>query len=423
MYQTINFNYKSALFTQIDANTLQLLSLSSNCYINNRKLMSDLSNIELPLKNRNKSIKKILEFLIYLEHEVKLAGKSTLIIPQQVFESYFSPNSYCEYQKILKDLKILTNVPHDDGSWYVYYDKKKFETSKTDLSLAKNYRVHNNYLDNDDLVLIIFNNKNKKSVVTVTNEIHKLPKKYVNTIKNLKINIGNALQAELNEYHRQKITFLQLKYRVAQIFNSRNNRTIKHGKKVNRIYHSFTNISKVTRKHFNINFFEIDVTNCQPTLLVAYLMDNQYKLDMNYQTDCENGTFYERFIDLTDDRYSFGDDLGVFKEARSTTKAEIYKSIFFGFNRRNKYNKRFREIYPNVWESLSIIKDEKSSLAAELQNIESLLFNNLVPKISKYYYTLHDAIFYSNDEDTWKLEQQIVDFFGIRNIKVKIEKR
>ena len=159
MYQIINFNYKSALFTQIDANTLQLLSLSSNCYINNRKLMSDLSNIELPLKDRNKSIKKILEFLIYLDHEVKLAGKSTLIIPQQVFESYFSPNSYCQYQLILKDLKILTNVPHDDGSWYIYYDKKKCETSKTDLALAKNYRVHNNYLNNDDLVLIIFNNK------------------------------------------------------------------------------------------------------------------------------------------------------------------------------------------------------------------------------------------------------------------------
>jgi hypothetical protein len=385
--------------------------------------MCDLDKIALPLKDRNKSIKNILEFLIYLDHEVKIAGTTSLIIPLKVFEYYFSPNLYSIYQKVLKDLEILSNVPHDDGTWYKYNDKKKCQTSKTEVTVAKNYRVHNNYLDNDDLVLIIFNNKIKKSVVTVTNYVPKLPKKYINTIKSLKINIGNALQAELNEYHGQKITFSQLKYRVAQIFNSRNNRILKHGKKVNRIYHSFTNISRVTRKHFNIKFFEIDVTNCQPTLLVAYLKDKKYKFDTNYQIDCEDGTFYERFIDLTDVRYSFGDDLSEFKEARSATKSKIYKNIFFGFNKKNKYNSRFREIYPNVWESLSVIKNEEISLAAELQNIESLLFNNLVPRKSKYYYTLHDAIFYSNDGDTCELEQQIVNFFFLRNIKVKIDKR
>ena len=78
-------------------------------------------------------------------------------------------------------------------------------------------------------------------------------------------------------------------------------------------------------------------------------------------------------------------------------------------------------MYPKAWKSLNAISKTDTSLASRLQNLEAELFNNLKPKYSKYYYTLFDAIYYSNIADKKQLTKEIKDFFGGLNIKVRIK--
>lgn len=56
---------------------------------------------------------------------------------------------------------------------------------------------------------------------------------------------------------------------------------------------------------------------------------------------------------------------------------------------------------------------------ATLQNIEASIFNNLKP-VSEYYFTLHDAIYYTNIVDTALLSEQILEKFKVLNIKPKL---
>lgn len=411
MYQIIDFNPRSALFTQINSATIKKLVQSSACYITSKDVMVNIVTMKMPLKDPSKSIKNMLDFLEYLDGEIKDRDSSQIAIPEVIFKKFFSGDQYMAYKELLHHLKIMSSVKYDDKS---YYSK--------DNHICKKYQIHNKYIKNDDYVLVVFEKQKKQNEITVINEAKNISKKFINTIESLKINLGGALQAEINEYHANQISFQQLKYRISRIFATRTNRKITNGSKVARVYHPFSNISKVTRKHLNIKFLELDITNCQPSLLIAHLIDNQLPMDINYKTDCEDGCFYERFIDLIDPNYRFGAEKTEFKKARNEAKPEIYKNIFFGFNKKSRFNKRFKEIYPLVWESLDNVKKSDVSLACILQNVEAALFNSLFPQRSKFFFTLFDAIYYSNDNDSADLISKIETFFGERNIKVRIEK-
>jgi len=422
---TIQFNNKKALFTQLSPSDINFIKTSSKSYITTNNIINQLSSIDLPIKKET-AIKRILHFLEFVDQKIKDVG-TEIPIDKSVWIDFFTENHYIKYQAILSDLKIITRVLYTKG---VYFDKsgKKhvmvndFVYSK-DLGLAKIFQVHNAYINDNNYIMVMFDTKQVKVNLYVDNRLKKLSPKFINTIKNVKIDVTGAIQAEINEYQKQIISFPQLKHRISRIFAVRNSRKIVTGSKVNRIYHSFTNLSKISRQFLNYKFFEIDVTNCQPTLLVAYLSKNKLELDENYQLDCESGCFYERFIDLINDNYTFGDDIKDFNQARTATKTEIYRNLFFGFNTGTSINKRFKELYPNVWNELAKIKKSDTSLASILQNTEAELFNSLFPKKSKMFFTLFDAVYFTNVDDTADLESKINDFFLERNVKVKIEKK
>ncbi|NRT15277.1 hypothetical protein HNP99_001624 [Flavobacterium sp. 28A] len=374
--------------------------------------MNNIEIMNMPLKDKTKSVKNILKFLAYLDERIKTNDRTTEIpIPQKVFIKYFNVDQYNKYKEILIKLEILAQVKHKDGKWY-----------SKDLKICKNYQVFNKYLNCEDFVLVVFDNLKSGHEIKVINEVNGIPKKFVDTIASIKINIADALQAEIEEYHSQRINLHQLKRRISRIFASSSERKISKGKKVARIYTSLSNISKVTRKHFNIKFYEMDIINCQPTLLIAHLADHKKQVDIDYKNDCENGTFYEKFIDIFLIEEAPMVDATLVEIARVETKKAIYKNVFFGFNRKNKVNLKFKKLYPEVWESLNDIAISKVSLACILQNIEAELFNSLLPQKSDYYYTLFDAICYSNDRDTLELENKITSFFLNKNIKAKIKK-
>jgi hypothetical protein len=358
--------------------------------------------MELPIANRRIALRNIFDFLTYIDTKIEQNENTIIPISQSILISYFNRNVYKKYMDILSNLDIITKVPYEDGTFY----KKG--------SLYLQYRVHNAYLNDEDLAIISLEDDRSKE--NFTNEVEGLDKRFENTIKKLEINIPLAIEAEIKHFREKSLSIYALRNRISRIFYTKRKRFIKKGKKVNRIYHSFTNLTKVSRKFFNVNLYDIDIVNCQPLLLVALLEKNGFKYDKSYKIDCEAGCFYERFMDINKP-----DDVSSYEWRNGNTKPALYKSIFFGFNKASKHNKRFLELYPETWNSLKIISEECNPLASQLQNLESDLFNNLIPKKSKHYFTLFDAIYFDNILDRFSLEKEIKDYFQRYGINVAIK--
>jgi hypothetical protein len=361
--------------------------------------------MELPILNRRIALRNIFDFLTFIDVKSNQEDSTILPISSSILISYFSRDKYKAYMDILSELDILTKVPyqHLSGNKNPFYKIK---------STNMQYRIHNEYINDEDLAIIVLEDDRSKD--SFTNEVEGLDKRYVDTIKKLNINIQSAIEAEIKYFKEKNLSISALRNRISRILYTKRKRFIKKGTKVDRIYHSFTNLSKVSRKHFNVPMNDVDIVNCQPLLLVALLKQNGFKSDKSYQVDCEAGCFYERFLDINETGLS--ED-----EQRTYTKKSLYKNIFFGFNKRSKHNKRFQELYPQTWSSLENISENCESLASQLQNLESALFNNLVPKKSKHYFTLFDAIYFDNLLDRYDIEKTIKDYFKQYDIRVAIK--
>jgi hypothetical protein len=400
----LNPNDGSAL-DFIDDDLVTRIKMSDNCFLADIFLLKRLSTIEFSIQNRRLATIQLLEFLTFLDVDLHQNCEDTLIeIPFVTFESYFPRNRVHEYKQILKKLKIITAVPYADGSFY------KFDVSGSLEGLGKcmRFRVHKGYLQPKHLGLVVFDPpRTRKYTPILVNGISDLNCKYIKTIKSLRIDVPAAIKAEFDYFRSDHQNIFRFKSRVSIVLLTERDRFIRKGKNVNRIYYTFSNVSRVSREFFNIEFNNVDVKNCQPLLLVSYLCKNRLSFDENYKEDCELSIFYSRFVGIN----------GLDKKA---VKVRLYKSIFFGFNTRSRFNKKFKEVYPETWRSLAELKQQKVSLAAELQNLERSLFNYIVPTISEYYYTLYDAIYFTSYEDTDDIVSKIEEFFMNLNVNVML---
>lgn len=396
MIEIIPFN--KTIFDNFEISTKKL---TRYVYINNIDLISKLLSIKLPISNKKIALRNIFDFLTYIDTKINQIEKTIIPINQSIFIEFFNRNKYREYMDILSELDIITRIPYQDGTFFVKG------------SLSCQYRVHSDYLNNEELAIIVLEDDRTKE--NFNNEVENIDKRYIETIKKLEINIPCAIDAEIRNFRENNLSISALRNRISRIFYTKRKRFIKKGDKVDRIYHSFTNLSRISRKHFNIQMTDLDIVNCQPLLLVALLKRNGFEFDKSYKSDCEAGCFYERFIDINKPKDASDE------EWRIETKKGLYKNIFFGFNIKSKYNKRFKEIYPITWKSLELISENCKSLASQLQNLESELFNNLIPKKSRYYFTLFDAIYFDNILDKYELENNIKEYFNKFDIKVSIK--
>lgn len=395
MIEIIPFNK-----TIFDNFQISKYKLTKYTYINSIDIICKLATMDFPIKNKRLALINIFDFLSYLDRQ----DKSILPIDSKILISFFGRDTYVKYMKILSDLNIITKVPYEDGKFYI------------EGKLFMQYRIHNEYLNSEELAIIVLEDDRSKSGLEC--DIENLDNRYINTIKKLEVNIPLAIEAEIENFKNNNLPISVLKRRISSIFYTRRKRFIKKGKKVDRIYHSFTSLSRVSRKYLNINFQSIDIVNCQPLLLVAYLTKYNLSFDNEYKKVCEDGLFYEDFIDINLPE-EYNTESGRKEWRNQYTKRNIYKNLFFGFDVRSKFNKRFKELYPNTWNSLNDINKTDESLASKLQNLESELFNNIIPKRSKYYYTLFDAIYFNDILDRKELLLVIDEFFSKLNIKVK----
>lgn len=377
---------------------------SKNIYCIDLNLISLLLSIDDYPHKKYLSIEKLLKFIQFFESSMD--ENNSLNLGWQYLKSNLDKN-YKKYMDILAYNKIITPIKNDSGKYY----QNGIET--------KRYRLLDKWTQNNDLCLIYFDSNSKSVNIKIDDNIKDLniDKRHIYTVTTkLKIDYTSALKAEVINWQEKGFSTSRLRKRLNKLFQSKSFRYFKKGYKVDRIYHSFSNISKISRNYLNIPMCNIDLKNSQPLLLVAYLISNNLPIDLSYKIDCESGEIYEKFYNTRIEDFSTDED-----ELRNNVKQNIYKNIFFGFNEASLYNKKFKQLYPKVWSSLKSLNDNNIELAGLLQNMEASLFNRLNPKKSKYFFTLFDAIYYSDKNDSIDILNDINTFFSQLDINVKTD--
>lgn len=398
---------------RIDFNTLTAKDLvnilrgkkSDSIYYSNSVLINKV--IELASEKNIRPDSAIVKTLNFIEYISRY--NVSAFIHTSIFEDFFGEKHYTLYKKLLIELEILKVINLGQNDNPIFYIKNK-HSIKYEINLNPTA-----FLGAVDCFVFV---KNKKNIdVKVDNEIIdlKIDERMIHTItKKLNINIPDAIEAELKYFKEEHHDLEKLIPRLNTILSTTKKRYIKKGIKSDRVYHSFSNVSRVAREHTNIKFNNIDLKNSQPILLVSFLIKNNLNYDSNYKLDCELGQFYEQFYDITSKK-------GVM-DIRKYTKQQIYRNILFDFVETNAYNKKFKSLYPKTWDALNDInKNSDRHLAGMLQDLEASLFNNLEVKHSTYYFTLFDAIYFTDNKDIQHIVKQINNFFTNLDLKVSIE--
>jgi hypothetical protein len=248
----------------------------------------------------------------------------------------------------------------------------------------------------------------------------KLDPFYKKTLLGCEIDIERAMY---HEYTNMESVSKFVK-RVSLIFNFLGRRYIKTGIKVNRWYNSFSSLTSVSRKYVKMNgkyFYEMDLSNAQPSLLCKYLMDNYGNdFDLEYIETTSNGKFYESIMALAKEMGIDGEKTWD-KELKCRTykrfcdrddvKKLCYQNIFFDQNIKTKVFELFTKLYPNTWRLLNYeLNSGDEKLATKLQNMEADIFLNIKPKCN--YFTVHDAIYIQDKSFKEYIDNKVVELMG-----------
>lgn len=258
---------------------------------------------------------------------------------------------------------------------------------------------------------------------------------YIEALSNSEIDICNAVVSETNNYKKKEIDLasrsLKIKTALTKIIAFNNRRFIKKGGEVNRVYNSFTNLSKVSRKHVTlngVNFTEIDIPNCQPLLLLILLNKIGVIPDNSYLNDVLEGVIYQRIkekaLELGYEKEKvFNKDKFITEtfffnkemddndpKGLDDVKTLTYRSIFFSQKDEKKSITAFvfKELYPLVFDSLKkhFNKGDEPNLAFHLQNLEAEIILNIVPDCP--YFTVHDSIAVIDEKEVESIKTQIL---------------
>lgn len=384
MYQVISLDQENEI-KAIDFDSTDIAVIGLNT------ISKLLAYNKYPL-NRKMAIKNIIVFLKALDN-MNFEKKNILSVSSKIISKYLTTRYYKRYMEILKELEIISKVPYHDGTFYSVEE------------YCMQYRLFNEYV-NDELCLVLLNDRSNISYEA--DEKYNI--KFEKTLKRVDVDYKAAVASEIAYYKSNLDPSLNsLRVRLNTLFSLNSRRWIKKGNKVDRVYHSLTNISKVSRKHLHIDgekFNDVDIKNCQPLLLCYLIKSLGLDIDANYQQDCEIGYVYERFITGP-----------CVAEQRAIVKVDMYKCIYFDFKPEQVIAKSFEQLYPLTYKSLQILNEGEEKLATLLQNIEASIFNTLSVKKSKFYYTLFDSIYFIDIEDCGMIIKQIREKFAILGIK------
>jgi hypothetical protein len=172
-----------------------------------------------------------------------------------------------------------------------------------------------------------------------------------------------------------------------------------------RFYNTLTNLSYTSIDFLKLkrrNIVEIDVKNCQPSILSLLIENDKYKKDV------EAGVFYNRMAD----------ELG---KTRNEFKVLSYKYIFFS-KRQLKSGPIFEaleKLYPDFIEEMNKLRKIKN-VSNELQKIESSIFVDIISHLDYKMMLRHDAVFVY-EEDFEYVKRIVVSEFKKKGVNVKIK--
>lgn len=322
------------------------------------------------------------------------------------------------------------------------YEKHVYNYKEGENNKAKPRKFILNYEVSSKVVIILLDSKNIK------NKIDKslISKNYYKTLIKTDIDVVKCildekiyLDKDEDNENKRKTRFEKRIYNVIKF--KAGYRYLKKGKKVNRIFSSFSDLSSVSRKNVYILkkgikyfFHEIDLKNAQPYLLACFLISKFKHNSLNLIKDTENGIFYEKIqnrvlskniLNETVTRKSGKDSIKTEYydyTKRSDIKTSLYYSIFFGLND-TETSKAFIELYKTEYENLikylkiinniplenKLPKKLKNKLAKQLQNTEASTFLKI--DLDDYFFTCHDAIYFTRDELKDTISQIISENF------------
>lgn len=377
-------------------------------FITTKKLVHQIQQSNI-LKNRSLFLKSTLELLQYIQNYMN-ANNNEENISRKTFTNFFEKNNVCKVKKFLEHARVLQQIPNSNGK---SYDKN--------AHITKRYNILNEYIFNDDLYLVIFRKESYNKTFSCKIE---LDNRYKNTIKNIDINLRNAYQEEYNWYLKTN-KLSEFKHRLNRLFKFVNeDRYIKKGDNVNRIYHNLSNLSKESSKHLTYQFYDLDVTNMQPMLLLYLLKKNNLEFDQQYYDDCVDGCLYEIFM-FKSYKITHKEDgkyftINKYLDDRDETKVATYSHIFFKFKKGYDLNNEFKKLYPITWESYkTYIEKEERESAAILQDLEAEIILDIVPPKSSHWYNKHDQICFSDLDDYSFVLNAIVGKF--KNIGIELK--
>ena len=209
--------------------------------------------------------------------------------------------------------------------------------------------------------------------------------------------------------------------RIEYLINTINNKMQipKRGGK-SRVYTDITSADREMKECMLLDgkhIIGLDIRNSQP--LIASLIFNEAYTKIRlkrpadviqYQTDCENGTFYDFFME----KMNLPNDKGL----RSQFKIDFFKKVFFSKNSsiENKLKTLFKERYPNVWKT---VVEEKGTwdyskqykeFSVKLQKFEAkIIFDNVNVKLMNMgikAFNIFDSI-YVNSKENFEIAKKL----------------
>lgn len=368
-----------------------------------------------PLNNKTNAIIKIIKFMNYViakEHTKtdKNLVDGTVYINKPELINFFGVSYYVKFLDLLKEMQILTAIPHPiTGKFY--------SQPNTQYAHSKVYRIHSWVMNCEDII-IISTVKEKPSFFKNTD----VNARFEKSIRTTDIDYNKAIQAEIEHKNKQiekhnfkgkKLTEQNRLFykRICRLLNTQRVRFIKRGVNSQRVYNSFSSMTRISRPFMMPHYMSADVKNSQP-LIMSSVMMGQGITDIKYKDAVESSLFYEDFYDLS--KLEDKDDI------RTEVKGKLLKNVYFGFFEGSRYNIRFKELYPITWEWLKETHG-KISLAVVLQKLEAEIINNFIPSKGMFF-TVFDAIYVERFDALVEACEYLKNAYKALGLNVQIKK-
>lgn len=248
---------------------------------------------------------------------------------------------------------------------------------------------------------------------------------FINTLLNTTILATEAIYAEYKYCIETGRDYKKFLSRVNTILSFTRSRSAGKGENVNRVYSSFTNLSRISRKFLVYDdnpFYEVDIKNCQPLLLICILAEMDFDIDENYIEDVTTGRFYEALMQRAVElkvtkqvKYSKNEAGNSVEQKilanRDDVKVLVYSDILFCTKLKDTaIVKIFKSLYPKVYRALKEITEQLSltgeKLARPLQNMEADIVLSIQPKSN--YFTVHDAIYLTDKSEIPNIKTKLI---------------